>query len=67
MEEPKDILDKAIDALANTNVPPGPPKELKDATVAKLKEASSPAFLRKQEGGPVFLYQSAGGVFVVCR
>jgi len=51
MEEPKDILDKAIDALANTDVPPGPPQELTDATVAKLKEAGPPAFLRKQEGG----------------
>ena len=40
MEEPKDILDKAIDALANTDVPPGPPQELKDATVAKLTEAA---------------------------
>jgi hypothetical protein len=40
MEEHKDILDKAIDALANTNVPPGPPKELTDATVAKLSEAA---------------------------
>jgi hypothetical protein len=40
MEEPKDILDKAIDALANTDVPPGPSKELTDATVAKLAEAA---------------------------
>jgi len=40
MEEPKDILDKAIDALANTDVPPGPPQELTDATVAKLAEAA---------------------------
>jgi hypothetical protein len=40
MEEPKDILDKAIDALANTDVPPGPPQELKDATVTKLAEAA---------------------------
>jgi hypothetical protein len=40
MEEPKDILDKAIDALANTNVPPGPSKELKDATVVKLTESA---------------------------
>jgi hypothetical protein len=43
MEEHKDILDKAIDALANTNVPPGPPKELTDATVAKLAEAADNA------------------------
>ncbi|OHB59288.1 MAG: hypothetical protein A2167_05655 [Planctomycetes bacterium RBG_13_46_10] len=40
MEEHKDILDKAINALANTNVPPGPPKELTDTTVAKLSEAA---------------------------
>ncbi len=40
MEEPKDILDKAIEALANTDVPPGPPQELTEATVAKLIEAA---------------------------
>ncbi|MFB0524955.1 MAG: hypothetical protein ACETVZ_05400 [Phycisphaerae bacterium] len=40
MEKPKDIVDKAIDALANTDVPPGPPEELTDATVAKLTEAA---------------------------
>jgi hypothetical protein len=40
MEEPKDIVDKAVDALANTDVPPGPPQELKEATVAKLAEAA---------------------------
>ena len=40
MEKPKDIIDKAIDALAKTDVPPGPPPQLTDATVAKLTEAS---------------------------
>ena len=41
MEKPKDIVDKAIDVLAKADVPPGPPQELTDATVAKLTEASS--------------------------
>ena len=41
MEKPKDIIDKAIDALAKTDVPPGPPPQLTDATVAKLTEAAS--------------------------
>jgi hypothetical protein len=41
MEERKDIVDKAIHALTNTDVPPGPPPELTDATVAKLTEAAS--------------------------
>jgi len=41
MEEPKDILDKAIDALANTNVPPGPPQEVVDATLARLDAAGA--------------------------
>ena len=41
MEEHKDILDKAINALANTNVPPGPSKELTDATASKLTEAAN--------------------------
>jgi len=38
VEEHKDILDKAIDALANTDIPPGPPQELTNTTVAKLTE-----------------------------
>lgn len=41
MNKPKDILNKSIEALAKTNIPPGPPPELIDATVAKLKDAGS--------------------------
>jgi len=40
MDKPKDILDKAIDALANTDVPPGPPPALTEATVSKLAETA---------------------------
>ena len=41
MKKPKDILTKAIKALAKTQVPPGPPQELTDATVAKLAKDAS--------------------------
>ena len=38
--ESENILEKAVKALKNEQVPPGPPRELADATVAKLTEAS---------------------------
>jgi uncharacterized membrane-anchored protein YhcB (DUF1043 family) len=50
MDKPKDALDKAIDALANTNVPPGPPPELTDATVSKLAETTRSS---QQETGTI--------------
>ncbi len=40
MEENENILEKAVKALKNEQVPPGPPRELADATIAKLTEAS---------------------------
>ena len=40
MKKQKDILTKATEALAETPVPPGPPQETVDATIAKLTEAS---------------------------
>jgi hypothetical protein len=40
MEENENILKKAVKALKNELIPPGPPSELADATVAKLTEAS---------------------------
>ena len=40
MKENENILEKAVKALKNEQVPPGPPQELTDATVAKLTEAS---------------------------
>lgn len=40
MKERKSILDKAISCLKKEPVPPGPPQETIDATVAKLTEAS---------------------------
>lgn len=38
--ENENILEKAVKALKNEQVPPGPPRELADATIAKLTEAS---------------------------
>jgi len=40
MKKPKDILSKSIEALAKMDVPPGPPPELIEATVAKLTKTS---------------------------
>jgi len=40
MEENENILEKAVKALNNEQVPSGPPRELADATIAKLTGAS---------------------------
>ena len=40
MEENENILEKAVKALKNELIPPGPPSELANATAAKLTEAS---------------------------
>ena len=40
MKKQKDILHKAAEALAKTDIPSGPPQELRDAIIAKLSEAS---------------------------
>jgi len=40
MEENENTLEKAVEALKNEKIPPGPPQELSDATSAKLAEAS---------------------------
>ena len=40
MKENENILEKAVKALKNEQVPPGPPRELANATIAKLTEAS---------------------------
>jgi hypothetical protein len=40
MKKDGKILEKAVKALKNEQVPPGPPQELSDATSAKLAEAS---------------------------
>ena len=40
MEENENILENAVKALSNEQVPSGPPRELVDATIAKLTEAS---------------------------
>jgi hypothetical protein len=39
MEKHENKLEKAIEALKNEQVPPGPPQELVDSTIAKLAEA----------------------------
>lgn len=39
MKKRKDILDKAINYLKNEPVPPGPPHQVMDATLAKLTKA----------------------------
>ena len=40
MKENDNSLEKAVEALKNEHIPPGPPQELADATIAKLAEAS---------------------------
>jgi len=40
MKENENILEKAVKALNNEHAPSGPPKELADATIAKLTQAS---------------------------
>lgn len=41
MKEKEDIFEKAMESLRDEPVPPGPPQELVDATMAKLAECSS--------------------------
>jgi hypothetical protein len=43
MSEEKDLLAKATEAVNNTQVPPGPPQEVVDATVTRLTKAVSQA------------------------
>ena len=40
MKENENILEKAVKALNNERVPPAPPQELADATIAKLTQTS---------------------------
>ena len=40
MKENEDILENAVKALKNEQIPPGPPQELADATIEKLTRAS---------------------------
>jgi len=40
MKENEDILENAVKALKNEQIPPGPPQELADATIEKLTLAS---------------------------
>lgn len=40
MKEDKNFLEKAINSLKNEQIPPGPPKELAEATIEKLNRAS---------------------------
>ncbi len=43
MKDDENILEKAIEAIKNEQIPPGPPQELVDATVTKLAEAQRQA------------------------
>jgi len=43
MKEKEDIFEKAVESLRNEPVPPGPPREMVDATMAKLAERSGPS------------------------
>jgi len=43
MEGKEDIFEKAVEALKNEPVPPGPPPELRDATIARLAASSRPS------------------------
>jgi len=40
MKENENTLEKAVEALKNEQIPPGPPKELTDTTIARLAETS---------------------------
>jgi hypothetical protein len=40
MEENENKLEKAIEALKNEQIPPGPPQELADSTLAKMAETA---------------------------
>jgi hypothetical protein len=40
MEENENKLEKAVEALKNEQIPPGPPQELADSTIAKLTETA---------------------------
>ncbi len=41
MTEKEDIFEKAVESLRRQEVPPGPPRELVDATMAKLAQCSA--------------------------
>jgi hypothetical protein len=41
MTEKEDIFEKAVESLRRQEVPPGPPRELADATMAKLAQCSA--------------------------
>lgn len=47
-EDIEDILENALKALKNEQIPPGPPQELTDATIEKLTQASEQAETAKQ-------------------
>jgi len=43
MEENENTLDKAVEALKNEQIPPGPPQEVIESTIIKLAEAAGQA------------------------
>ncbi len=43
MEENENTLEKAVEALKNEQIPPGPPQEVTESTITKLTEAAGQA------------------------
>jgi len=43
MEENENTLEKAVEALKNEQIPPGPPQEVTESTIAKLTKAAGQA------------------------
>ena len=55
MKEDENILEKAVEAMRNEQIPPGPPQELVDAAVTKLTEAQGQSDTPPFRGGMSFV------------
>ncbi len=66
MKEDENILEKAIEAIKNEQIPPGPPQELVDATVTKLAEAQGQADTAPFSGR-IGLFERLGAVGGMAR
>lgn len=51
MNRKEDIFEKAVESLKNNPVPPGPPRELVDATMAQLSECSGSSTTEQSNEG----------------
>ena len=56
MEENENTLEKAVEALKNEQIPPGPPQEVANSTIAKLAEAAGQADTVKFEN-PIRIFK----------